>query len=350
MNQEKILEVNDLDIKFELRGKTLHAIRGISLDLYKGEILAIVGESGSGKSVFTKSFMGLLERNGYVDGGRAVYYGTDDSGEIELTAIKREKDWLKIRGREIAMIMQDPMTSLNPLKTIGVQIMEAVLLHQKVGRLEAKKRTLKYLADVGIQDPEQRFNQYPHEFSGGMRQRVVIAIAIACNPQILICDEPTTALDVTIQAQILDLLKELRHKYRLSVILITHDLGVVANIADRVAVMYAGDIVEIGTCEDIFYDARHPYTWALLSSLPQVGVKGTDLFSIPGTPPNLYAEIKGDAFAPRNPQALKIDFVKRPPYFEISPTHKAKTWLLDPRAPKADPPPVVRKIRNGGLF
>lgn len=350
MKQEKILEVNDLDIKFELRGKILHAIRGISLDLYKGEILSIVGESGSGKSVFTKSFMGLLERNGYVDGGKAVYYGADDGKEVELTAVKREKDWLRIRGHEIAMIMQDPMTSLNPLKTIGVQIMEAVLLHQNVGRSEAKKRTLKYLADVGIQDPEKRFDQYPHEFSGGMRQRVVIAIAIACNPQILICDEPTTALDVTIQAQILDLLKELRHKYRLSVILITHDLGVVANIADRVAVMYAGDIVEIGTCEDIFYDARHPYTWALLSSLPQVGVKGTDLFSIPGTPPNLYAEIKGDAFAPRNAQALKIDFVKRPPYFQVSPTHKAKTWLLDPRAPKADPPPVVSKIRNGGLF
>ncbi|WP_312431999.1 ABC transporter ATP-binding protein [Lacrimispora sp.] len=350
MNQEKILEVNDLDIKFELRGKVLHAIRGISLDLYKGEILAIVGESGSGKSVFTKSFMGLLERNGYVDGGSAVYSGADDRKNVELTAVKREKDWLKIRGHEIAMIMQDPMTSLNPLKPIGVQIMEAVLLHQKVGHSEAKKRTLKYLMDVGIQDPEKRFDQYPHEFSGGMRQRVVIAIAIACNPQILICDEPTTALDVTIQAQILDLIKELRHKYRLSVILITHDLGVVANIADRVAVMYAGDIVEIGTCEDIFYDARHPYTWALLSSLPQVGVKGTDLFSIPGTPPNLYAEIKGDAFAPRNPQALNIDFVKRPPYFEVSPTHKAKTWLLDPRAPKVDPPPVVSKIRNGGLL
>lgn len=350
MNQEKILEVNELDIKFELRGKILHAIRGISLDLYKGEILAIVGESGSGKSVFTKSFMGLLERNGYVDGGKAVYYGADDRKAVELTAVKREKDWLSIRGHEIAMIMQDPMTSLNPLKTIGVQIMEAVLLHQNVGRSEAKKRTLKYLTDVGIQDPEKRFDQYPHEFSGGMRQRVVIAIAIACNPQVLICDEPTTALDVTIQAQILDLLKELRHKYRLSIILITHDLGVVANIADRVAVMYAGDIVEIGTCEDIFYDARHPYTWALLSSLPQVGLKGTDLFSIPGTPPNLYAEIKGDAFAPRNPQALKIDFVKRPPYFQVSPTHKAKTWLLDPRAPKADPPPVVSKIRNGGLF
>ena len=350
MNREKILEVNGLDIKFDLRGKRLHAIREISMDLYKGEILAIVGESGSGKSVFTKSFMGLLEKNGSVESGNAVYYGADDGKAVDLTSIKRERDWLKIRGHEIAMIMQDPMTSLSPLKTIGVQIMEAVLIHQKVGRSEAKKRTLKYLADVGIQDPEKRFDQYPHEFSGGMRQRVVIAIAIACNPQILICDEPTTALDVTIQAQILDLLKELRHKYSLSVILITHDLGVVANIADRVAVMYAGDIVEIGTCEDIFYDARHPYTWALLSSLPQVGVKGRSLFSIPGTPPNLYTEVKGDAFAPRNPQALKIDFVKRPPYFEVSPTHKAKTWLLDPRAPKVDPPPVVEKIRNGGLF
>ena len=246
--------------------------------------------------------------------------------------------------------MQDPMTSLSPLKTIGVQIMEAVLLHQNVNRAEAKARTLQYLTDVGISEPEKRFGQYPHEFSGGMRQRVVIAIAIACNPQILICDEPTTALDVTIQAQILDLIKELRHKYHLSVILITHDLGVVANIADRVAVMYAGDIIEIGTGEDIFYDARHPYTWALLSSLPQVGVKGTELFSIPGTPPNLFTEIKGDAFAPRNPQALKIDFIKQPPYFLVSPTHKAKTWLLDKRAPKVEPPSVVEKIRNGGLF
>ncbi|MEG2349223.1 MAG: ABC transporter ATP-binding protein [Hungatella sp.] len=347
--EDKMLTVENLEIKFELRGKTLNAIREISLDLYKGEILAIVGESGSGKSVFTKSFMGLLDPNGHVTSGKVVYYGADDGNPIELTALKKEKDWLKVRGHEIAMIMQDPMTSLNPLKTIGMQIMEAVLIHQKVNRTEAKKRTLQYLVDVGIQEPERRFSQYPHEFSGGMRQRVVIAIAIACNPQILICDEPTTALDVTIQAQILDLLKEIRHKYNLSIILITHDLGVVANIADRVAVMYAGDIIEIGTGEDIYYDARHPYTWALLSSLPQVGVKGTDLFSIPGTPPNLYAEVKGDAFAPRNPQALKIDFLERPPYFEVSPTHKAKTWLLDPRAPKVEPPPVVAKIRNGGL-
>jgi len=347
---EKMLTVEDLEIKFELRGKTLNAIRGISLELYKGEILAIVGESGSGKSVFTKSFMGLLDQNGKVTAGKVMYYGADDGKPIELTSLKKEKEWYKIRGHEIAMIMQDPMTSLNPLKTIGDQIMEAVLLHQKLNRADAKKKTMQYLSDVGIQDPERRFSQYPHEFSGGMRQRVVIAIAIACAPQILICDEPTTALDVTIQAQILDLLKQLRHKYKLSIILITHDLGVVANIADRVAVMYAGDIIEIGTSEDIFYDARHPYTWALLSSLPQIGVKGTDLFSIPGTPPNLFTEVKGDAFAPRNPQALKIDFVKRPPYFEVSPTHKAKTWLLDPRAPKVDPPPVVEKIRNGGLI
>ena len=347
---DKILTAKELEIQFKLRGKTLNAIRGVSLDLYKGEILGIVGESGSGKSVFTKSFMGLLDRNGRVAGGRILYYGRDGEEPLDLATVKREKEWYKIRGHEIAMIMQDPMTSLNPLKTIGKQIMEAVLLHQDVNRAEAKKRTLKYLEDVGIQDVARRFSQYPHEFSGGMRQRVVIAIAIACAPKILICDEPTTALDVTIQAQILDLLKELRHKYSLSIILITHDLGVVANIADRVAVMYAGDIIEIGTSEDIFYDPKHPYTQALLSSLPQIGVKGTDLFSIPGTPPNLFTEIRGDAFAPRNPKALKIDFLKTPPYFQVSPTHKAKTWLLDPRAPKVEPPAVVEKIRNGGLF
>lgn len=347
---DKMLTVENLEIKFELRGKTLNAIRGIDLELYRGEILAIVGESGSGKSVFTKSFMGLLDKNGRITSGKLMYYGADDGVPIELTGLTKEKQWYKIRGHEVAMIMQDPMTSLNPLKTIGAQIMEAVMLHQHLSKAEAKLKTMQYLADVGIQDPERRFKQYPHEFSGGMRQRVVIAIAIACAPQILICDEPTTALDVTIQAQILDLLKELRHKYKLSIILITHDLGVVANIADRVAVMYAGDIIEIGTSEDIFYDARHPYTWALLSSLPQIGVKGTDLFSIPGTPPNLFTEVKGDAFAPRNPHALKIDFVERPPYFEVSKTHKAKTWLLDPRAPKLEPPPVVEKIRNGGLI
>ena len=281
--------------------------------------------------------------------GTIDYFGADDGKPIRLSDLKKEKDWLKVRGHEIAMIMQDPMTSLNPLKTIGEQIAEAVELHQHLKGRAAREKAVEYLRDVGIADPERRFKQYPHEFSGGMRQRVVIAIAVACNPQILICDEPTTALDVTIQAQILELLKEMRVKYNLTVVLITHDLGVVANIADRVAVMYAGDIVEIGTADEIYYDPRHPYTWALLSSMPQVGVKGEDLFNIQGTPPNLFAEIHGDAFAPRNPQALKIDFVKQPPYFEVTPTHRAKTWLLDPRAPKIEPPAVVRRLREEGM-
>ena len=348
-HDQLILSAKDVNIRFNLRGKVLHAIRGIDLDLYQGEVLAIVGESGSGKSVFTKSFMGLLDANGAITGGTIDYYGMADGKPLRLSDLKTEKDWLRVRGREIAMIMQDPMTSLNPLKTIGDQIMEAVTLHQGLKGAAAKEKTLEYLRDVGISDPEKRFKQYPHEFSGGMRQRVVIAIAVACSPKILICDEPTTALDVTIQAQILQLLKEMRVKYDLTIVMITHDLGVVANIADRVAVMYAGDIVEIGTADDIYYDPRHPYTWALLSSMPQMGVKGEDLFNIVGTPPNLFAEIRGDAFAPRNPQALKIDFVKCPPYFEVSPTHKAKTWLLDPRAPHIEPPTAVKKLQKEGL-
>ena len=238
------------------------------------------------------------------------------------------------------------MTSLNPLKTVGKQIQEAFTLHNKVSKAEAKARTLELLADVGIPEPEKRYKQYPHEFSGGMRQRVVIAIAMACNPRILICDEPTTALDVTIQAQILDLLKKLQAKYGLTVIYITHDLGVVANVADRIAVMYAGDIVEIGTTDEVFYDPKHPYTCALLSSLPQLGVKGEDLYSIKGTPPNLFHPIRGDAFAARNPQALKIDYMVTPTYFEVSPTHKARTWLLDPRAPKIDPPECLKRLKE----
>ena len=348
-HNQLILSAKDVNIQFNLRGKVLHAIRGIDLDLYQGEVLAIVGESGSGKSVFTKSFMGLLDANGSITSGTIDYYGMVDGKPLRLSDLRTEKDWLRVRGREIAMVMQDPMTSLNPLKTIGAQIMEAVALHQGLKGAAAKEKTLEYLRDVGISDPEKRFKQYPHEFSGGMRQRVVIAIAVACSPKILICDEPTTALDVTIQAQILQLLKEMRFKYDLTIVMITHDLGVVANIADRVAVMYAGDIVEIGTADEIYYDPRHPYTWALLSSMPQMGVKGEDLFNIVGTPPNLFAEIRGDAFAPRNPQALKIDFVKCPPYFKVTPTHKAKTWLLDPRAPKIEPPAAVKMLREEGL-
>ncbi|MBP3523112.1 MAG: ABC transporter ATP-binding protein [Clostridia bacterium] len=341
--RETVLSVRNLNIKFSLRGRTLHAIRDVSLDLHRGESLAIVGESGSGKSVFVKSFMGLLDANGWVDSGEILYGGEN------LTKFTTEKQWLRVRGKQIAMVLQDPMTSLNPLKTIGAQIMEAIELHQHLHGEAARKEMLSVLTDVGISEPERRAKQYPHEFSGGMRQRVVIAIAVACRPQILICDEPTTALDVTIQAQILDLIRSLKRKYNLTTVYITHDLGVVANVADRIAVMYAGDIVEIGLCEEVFYEPKHPYTWALLSSLPQLGVKGEPLYSIHGTPPNLFNEVKGDAFAPRNPQALKIDFVKRPPYFEVSPTHKARTWLLDPRAPKIEPPEAVRKLATEGV-
>ena len=341
--QNVILSVKDLDVKFTLRGQTLHAIRGVSLDVYQGESLAIVGESGSGKSVFVKTAMGLLDANGYIDHGSIQYGGQ------ELTAYRTDADWLKIRGREIAMVFQDPMTSLNPLKTIGKQIQEAVELHQGLRGAAAKQATLDVLADVGIDDPQRRYGQYPHAFSGGMRQRVVIAIALACRPKILICDEPTTALDVTIQAQILELIKAMQKKYNLTTIYITHDLGVVANVADRIAVMYAGDLVEIGTTDEVFYDPRHPYTWALLSSLPQLGVKGENLYAIQGTPPNLFYEVKGDAFAPRNPKALKIDFVERPPFFEVSPTHFARTWLLDPRAPKVEPPEHIRTLREKGV-
>ena len=335
-----ILSAKDVEIQFSLRGKKLNAIRKCSLDLYEGETLAIVGESGSGKSVFTKSFVGMLDANGSITGGEIMFEGKD------IAKYTKEKEWLTIRGKKIAMVMKDPMTSLNPLKKIGKQIQESIELHQGIKGEAAKKMALEMLEKVGIPNPEKRYNQYPHEFSGGMRQRVVIAIAVACRPQILICDEPTTALDVTIQAQILDLIRHLQEELKMTVIYITHDLGVVANVADRVAVMYAGQIVEYGTVEEIFYDSWHPYTWALLSALPQLGVKGEDLPTIEGTPPNLFNEIKGDAFAPRNKQALAIDFVKEPPFFKVSETHQAKTWYLDPRAPKIEQPPAVRMLRQ----
>ncbi len=340
MNKEIILSAKDIEIMFNLRGRQLKAIRKCSLDLYKGETLAIVGESGSGKSVFTKSFLGMLDANGKVIGGSIEYNGED------LATYKTEKQWRTIRGKKIAMVMQDPMTSLNPLMPVGKQIKESIEKNQKVSGREAKKMAIEMLTKVGIPDAENRYKQYPHEFSGGMRQRVVIAIAVACQPEILICDEPTTALDVTIQAQILKLIRDLQAEYHMTVVYITHDLGVVANVADRVAVMYAGQIVEYGMVDEIFYDAWHPYTWALMSSLPQYGIKGHPLPTIDGTPPNLFMEVKGDAFAPRNKMPLAIDFEEEPPYFEISPTHKAKTWYLDPRAPKIEQPEIFRQMRE----
>ena len=338
LSHEPILAAKDVEVQFTLRGRKLNAIRRCSLELYDGETLAIVGESGSGKSVFTKCFVGMLDKNGAITNGSIMYDGQD------LTKLTTESEWRKIRGRKIAMVTQDPMTSLNPLKKIGVQIKEAIEINQGIHGAAAKAEAIRMLEAVGIADPERRYNQYPHEFSGGMRQRVVIAIAVACKPQILICDEPTTALDVTIQAQILDLIRKLQKEQGMTIIYITHDLGVVANVADRVAVMYAGQIVEIGMVNEIFFDSWHPYSWALLSALPQLGVKGEKLPAIDGTPPNLFNKIQGDSFAPRNRKAMNIDFLEEPPLFDVTPTHQAKTWLLDPRAPMATQPDSIQQL------
>ncbi len=265
---------------------------------------------------------------------------------LNLAKIKHAKDWTQIRGKRIATVFQDPMTSLNPIVTIGKQITSVILKHQDCSEIEARKRALILMKKVGIPNAEMRFDDYPFQYSGGMRQRIVIAIALCCQPKILICDEPTTALDVTIQAQILKLLKDLQKEFNYTIVFITHDLGVVANVADRVAVLYAGQVVELGTVEEVFYDSRHPYTWALLSSLPQLAQRNTKLYSISGTPPSLYNKIVGDAFAPRNPYCLKIDTVKEPPMFKVTETHYAKTWLLDPRAPKVEKPEIIQNIHE----
>ena len=572
-NKKVLLSVKDLHVKFRVRGRILTAIRGISLDFYEGESIAIVGESGSGKSVFTKTFAGMLDANGYIDQGSIIFqdeelsatsveltnaakkqilssikeldkyaklelgaatfraikeleaekkereglseeetkkltdaitdlefqrtelfnqrqtvdrkaekarykqmgaeidamdaqikqlraqekqavenhkksvrndatyntayaekmdqlkqqYAKEIAGDISeetkqrnveiakeiylsvgrygytkrmqlikkllasfkkamqigvdlydeeqrnqvfdevvfrvkylsedeqklhgtcvlnLAKIKFGKDWTKIRGGKIATVFQDPMTSLNPIITIGKQITSVILQHQDCTELEARARALELMKKVGIPNAESRFDDYPFQYSGGMRQRIVIAIALSCQPKILICDEPTTALDVTIQAQILKLIKDLQKEFGYTIVFITHDLGVVANVADRVAVLYAGQVIELGTAEDVFYDPRHPYTWALLSSLPQLAQRNTTLYSITGTPPSLYNKIVGDAFAPRNPYCLKVDTLQEPPMFQISETHFAKTWLEDPRAPKVEKPEIIHDIHE----
>lgn len=572
-NNKVLLSVKDLEVKFRVRGRILTAIRGISLDIYENESIAIVGESGSGKSVFTKTFAGMLDENGYISNGSLVFaddelsdtvvaldsvakkliastkakldrhsklengaktyqeilelkkekeqlstlseseqssiddkigelrfkrtetfntkqtldsarekdkirelndkikdydaqikelenqrnalikkhhdsiehdteyqkkyteklsalnakyseeiskevpaeklerneilakeiylsvgrydlyhrvkllnklvdafktamqLGIDLSDEVQLggvfdnvvfrvkyldetpeklhgtcilnlAKVQYSKDWGKIRGKKIATVFQDPMTSLNPIITIGKQITSIIMKHQGCSEVEARSRALILMKKVGIPNAEKRFDDYPFQYSGGMRQRIVIAIALSCQPKILICDEPTTALDVTIQAQILRLLKDLQKEFNYTIVFITHDLGVVANIANRVAVLYAGQIVELGTVEEVFYDPRHPYTWALLSSLPQLAERNTTLYSITGTPPSLYNKVIGDPFAPRNPHCLKVDTLKEPPMFQITETHFAKTWLLDPRAPKIEKPEIIRDIHT----
>lgn len=333
----KLLDIKNLHVSFHTHGGTVQAVRGVNFSLYNGETIAIVGESGSGKSVTVKAIMRLLQNHSdELIRGEVM---CDGENLLKLS----EKDMNKVRGKEISMIFQDPMTSLNPTMKIGIQIAEGIMEHQGLGKMESLKRAQELMVMVGIDNPQLRMKQYPHQLSGGMRQRVVIATALACNPKVLIADEPTTALDVTIQAQILELMKALQEKINTSIIFITHDLGVVANVADRVAVMYAGQIVEIGTVDEIFYDPRHPYTWGLLSSMPSLDVsQKTELVAIPGTPPDLINPPKGCAFAARNPNALAIEFEEEPPYFQVSETHFAKTWLLHEDAPKIEPPAVVK--------
>ena len=467
--REQVLSVRDLDITFKTTAGPVHAIRGVNIDLYKGETVALVGESGSGKSVTMKAAMGILAQNAKVNSGsiQFSYHHADGSPET-VDLLQKDKKWIRrhINGKRIAMVFQDPMTSLDPTMTIGKQIMEGMLWHFKMPKAEAYQKALKLLEEVGITDAEKRMKSYPHQLSGGMRQRVVIAIALSCDPDLLICDEPTTALDVTIQAKILELIRSIqkergisviyithdlgvvakvadyvdvmyagkivetgtideifydpRHPYTwgllsampdldtaderlytipgsppnllsggmrqrvviaialscdpdllicdepttaldvtiqakilelirsiqkergISVIYITHDLGVVAKVADYVDVMYAGKIVETGTIDEIFYDPRHPYTWGLLSAMPDLDTADERLYTIPGSPPNLLHEKAGDAFAPRNKYALEIDDEIDPPMFKISDTHFAATWLLDPRAPKVEMPPELK--------
>jgi len=336
---KNILEVKDLNVSFDTYGGEVRAVRGVNFTLKQGETLAIVGESGSGKSVTSKAIMGIIASNGYVKQGEILFEDRD-------IAKMNEKELQQMRGSDIAMIFQDPMTSLNPTMKIGKQITECIIKHQGATKEEAKRKAIDLITMVGIEEPEKRFNQYPHQFSGGMRQRIVIAIALSCEPKILIADEPTTALDVTMQAQILDLINELQERTGVAVIFITHDLGVVANVADRVSVMYAGKIVEIGTSDEVFYTPRHPYTWGLLASMPSLDDDDTALYSIPGTPPDLIKPPVGDAFALRSEFALEIDFVKEPPMFKISDTHSAATWLLHEHAPKVEPPVMIQKIRK----
>ncbi|GGJ82679.1 peptide ABC transporter ATP-binding protein [Lentibacillus kapialis] len=337
----KVLEVNDLSVSFNTYSGEVQAVRGIDFDLKRGETLAIVGESGSGKSVTTKAITQLLPKpQGYIKTGQILFEGEDITNYSN-------KQMQKLRGKDISTVFQDPMTSLNPTMKVGKQIAEGLIKHRKMSKSQARDKTIELLELVGIPQAEKRINQYPHQFSGGMRQRAVVAIALACNPKVLIADEPTTALDVTIQAQILELMKEIQREMDSAIIFITHDLGVVANVADRVAVMYAGKIVEIGTADDIFYNPKHPYTWGLLGSMPTLDSDEEELYAIPGSPPDMLNPPEGDAFAPRNRFALEIDTKMEPPMFQVSDTHYAATWLLHEHAPQIDPPESVQRRMQG---
>ncbi len=329
---EELLTVQNLSVSIKTPGGKVQAVRDVSFALHPGEVLAIVGESGCGKSILCKALMKLLPKSAKIEGGQIIANGVDITGYSD-------REMQKLRGKLFSMVFQDPMTALNPTIPIGKQIGEAIRAHEpKLPKEAVYDRVIGLMELVGIRQPQERYKLYPYNFSGGMRQRSVMAIALGANPKILLADEPTTALDVTIQAQILDLLKEIQEKLGTSTILVSHDLGVVARAADRVAIMYAGKIVEIGTAEEIYYDPRHPYTWGLLQSLPALSRGKPELKAIPGMPPSLIDPPEGDAFACRNEYALEIDYHQAPPMFQISETHFAATWLLDPRAPKVTPP------------
>ncbi len=329
---EELLRIENLSVGIKSPAGKVQAVRDVSFTLHPGEVLAIVGESGCGKSMLCKTIMKLLPKSAKIEGGKIIANGVDITDYSD-------KDMRKLRGKLFSMIFQDPMTALNPTITIGKQIAEAILIHEpKLPKEEVYNRVIELMELVGIQQPHERYKLYPYNFSGGMRQRSVMAIALAANPRILLADEPTTALDVTIQAQILDLLKEIQVKLGTATILVSHDLGVVARCADRVAIMYAGKIVEIGTAEEVYYDPRHPYTWGLMQSLPALNKGAKELKTIPGMPPTLIDPPMGDAFACRNAYALEIDYHEQPPMFQITDTHYAATWLLDPRAPKVESP------------
>ena len=336
--KEKILEVKNLYVSFDTYAGEVQAIRDLSFEVHRGETLAIVGESGSGKSVTVQTIMKLIPMPpGRIKSGEIMFEGID----LVKASPKKMRE---LRGGKIGMIFQDPMTSLNPTMKIGKQIMEGILQHKKVTKVEAKRLSIEMLEKVGIAKPKERFNQYPHEFSGGMRQRVVIAIALAAEPDLLICDEPTTALDVTVQAQIINLINDLKKEMNIGVILITHDLGVVAETADRVVVMYAGEKMEEANVVDLFYDPKHPYTWGLLESLPRLDMDSNErLKAIPGTPPDLLSPPKGDPFAPRSDYAMVIDYEKEPPITNLGNNHYVKSWLYVDGAPKIDPPFKLKK-------
>ncbi len=335
--EQPILKLENYAVSFYTPEGEVEAVRGVDLSVNRGEILCLVGESGCGKTVLCQSVLKLLPKTSRIKSGRVILAGED------ITAYK-EKQMRSIRGNIASMVFQDPMMTLNPTIPIGKQIVEAITQHKRMSRDAAKNRAVEMLKLVGIDDAEVRFHLQPHFFSGGMRQRCVLATALALSPKLLLADEPTTALDVTVEAKILDLFKEIRDKTGVSIVFISHDLGAVARIADRVAVMYAGRIVEIGSADEVFYDPRHPYTWGLLSSLPALAGKTGRLRSIPGMPPQLIDPPPGDAFAERNVYALAIDYEEAPPMFQVTQTHYAATWLLDERAPKVTPPIQLKGV------